>query len=250
MLELNIAYKNLFPFLNKNFSSWENSEFEAHMLSKFGELDTSLLSPIPLNLEKIQLYTSNDFPGETQQDICLSRRISLHLTDCWTTSSFLTTHPVVIETTLSITGLCWPWWLLFGVLGIPPDQDLVHLLRLSWPQWPRDKPTLAWLQGQVLLWGHSSRKNKYLRLYPHKWMHLSRKSQYNLTKKPHVPLDFIMYWYCVVTISGAEQPWLVKHTWTNSVQWPHSQNKHIARSHRATLSQTGEPQLTKLSRSD
>lgn len=82
MLELNIAYKNLFPFLNRNFSSWENSEFEARMLSKFGELDTSLLSPIPLNLEKIQLYTSNDFPGETRQDICLSRRISLHLTDC------------------------------------------------------------------------------------------------------------------------------------------------------------------------
>lgn len=51
------------------------------MLSKFGELDTSLLNPIPHNLEKIQLYTSNYFPGETQQDISLSRRISLHLND-------------------------------------------------------------------------------------------------------------------------------------------------------------------------
>lgn len=68
MLELNIAYKNLFPFLNSKFSNWE--EFEAHRLSKFGELDISLLYPIPHNLEKIQLYTSNYFPGETQQDIC------------------------------------------------------------------------------------------------------------------------------------------------------------------------------------
>lgn len=51
------------------------------MLSKFGELDTSVLNPISYKLEKIQLYTSNYFPGETRQDICLSRRISLHLND-------------------------------------------------------------------------------------------------------------------------------------------------------------------------
>jgi len=75
-------------------------------------------------------------------------------------SSFLTTLPVALETTSSTMGLCWPWWLPFSVPGIPPDQDLEHLLQLSWAQLPRDEPNLARLQGQVLPRGHSSRKTK------------------------------------------------------------------------------------------
>lgn len=51
------------------------------MLSKFGESDTSLLNPIFHNLEKIQLYISNYFPEETQQDSSSGRRISLRLND-------------------------------------------------------------------------------------------------------------------------------------------------------------------------
>lgn len=212
------------------------------MLSKFGELNTSLLNLILHNLEKIQFYTSNYFPGETQQDICLNRRISLYLNDSWTTSSFLTTHPIVIETTLSMMGLCWPWWLLFGIPGLPPDQGLVHLLGLSWAQQPRDKPTLA-----------DCKVKYYSEVTPAEKRNTSDSAHITaLTnkvpiqpdqKKPHVLFNFMIYWYYLVIISGAEQPWLVEHTWMNPVQWPCSQNKHIARPHRATLAQAGEPSL-------